>query len=333
MKKIIIHIILVCIFISCQEIENNEILAPITNLEIDDSDYILNKKFSKGDSRRYGVFPNRVVGKKELLNIITLSERGLPITFINGRYDTDMILNKVSNVNFIFKNVIINGSINITNGSNKIKLSGSLTVLDKLFIKESTNIIFDTLLVKSDIIKNNFNKKNRGVSIYSGSKGIKFKSLKIVDTGGNSDDFYTHSAAALQIHGWNNNPQNIQINTLEINNSARTALYITGMNHKIKKVAITNFGTGSAKNIFGLEDASPGEEKEFSGFWMNKCNNCEIDSLSINNTANSGVYSLRLDEGLYHKPSFINNINFKNEAIGMTIKDDILTNILVKNEY
>lgn len=333
MRKFILFIAVIWVFISCQEIENNDILTPIINLEIDDSDYILNKKFSKGDSRRYGLFPNRVVSQKELLNIITLAERGLPITFISGRYDTDMTLNKVSNVNFIFKNVILNGSINITNGSNKIKLGGKLTVLDKVFIKESANIIFDTLLVESDTIKNKYNKKNRGVSIYAGSKNIKFKSLKIVDTGGDSDDFYTHSAAALQIHGWNNNPENIQINSLEINNSARTALYITGANHKIKKVDITNFGTGSAKNMFGLEDAKPKEETEFTGLWMNKCDNCEIDSLSIDNTKLGATYSLRLDEGVYHKPSFINNINFKNEAIEMTIKDNILTNILVKNEY
>lgn len=333
MKKIIIHIVLVCIFISCKQTEQINVLAPITNLEVDDSKYIINKKFNKGDVRRYGIYPNKEIVPEFLDNAIHLASKGLPITFIKGVYSTNIKLHKVENITLNFQDAIIAGHVMISDSTSKINITGRLTILDKLFIKESSNIAFNTVIVESDTTKNKYNKKNRGVSIYAGSKHISFNSLKIVDVGGDSDEFYKHSAAALQIHGWNNNPEYIQINSLEINNSARTALYITGANHKIKQTIITNFGIGSVENMFGLEDATPGEEKEFSGFWMNKCNNCEIDSLSINNTANSGVYSLRLDEGLYHNPSFINHINFRNNAKIMPIKDDVLTNILVKNEY
>ena len=85
--------------------------------------------------------------------------------------------------------------------------------------------------------------------------------------------------------------------------------------------------------MFGLEDASPGEEKEFTGAWINRCNDCVIDTLAINSNTIFGKYSLRLDEGVYHEPTFINNIHFGAKAKELIIKDDELTNILVKNEY
>lgn len=135
------------------------------------------------------------------------------------------------------------------------------------------------------------------------------------------------------MHGWNNNPKNININKLIVENASRTAVYLTGSKHIIKKLKINNFGTGSNTNMFGLEDAEPNEEKEFTGFWMNRCNFCEIDSLFINNIKNTGKYSLRLDEGVSSQPSFIHNIKFENQVKNMIIKDDVLTNILVENEF
>jgi hypothetical protein len=85
--------------------------------------------------------------------------------------------------------------------------------------------------------------------------------------------------------------------------------------------------------MFGLDDASPGEETEFSAVWINRCNSCEIDSLIINSTYNKGRYSLRLEEGKYHEPTFINNIQLSSKTKELPIKDDKLTNILVKHEF
>jgi len=91
---------------------------------------------------------------------------------------------------------------------------------------------------------------------------------------------------------------------------------------------------GSNENMFGLDDAKTGEETVFSALWINKCNNCEIDSLDIySTTPNKRGYSLRLDEGRYHEPTFINNIRMNGIAKQLPIFDDQLTNILVKNEY
>ncbi len=333
MKIIASYMMFICLVISCEKQTETPTETPKINLSIDDKNYVVNNSLPKGDVRRYGVFPNKPVNQNNLGNIIRLAAKGVPITFPKGVYETNLVFNKISNINIVFQDAVFSGGINILNGSHTFKFDGNVTILDKLFIRKSSNIIFDNVTLMSDTLRNIYHKENRGVSIYVGSKNIEFNTLKITDTGGNSDRFYTYSAAALQIHGWNNNPQNITINTLEITNSARTALYVTGKDHKFKKVTITNFGIGSTKNMFGLEDAKPKEETEFTGLWMNKCDNCEVDSLSIDNTKLGATYSLRLGEGVYHEPSFIYNINFKNKAIGMTIKDDILTNILVKNEY
>jgi len=327
-------VFIVMLFTSCVSRPSaKEILLPKTNLTVNDITFIKNNSFPKGDARRYGVYPNQQVSQKNLSNMIVLATEGLPITFPKGSYKTNIVLSGVSDINFIFQGAIISGAISILDGSNKLKFDGELTVLDKLFIRKSNNITFETIVLKSDTLANLYNKKNRGVSIYAGSKNISFKSLEIHGTGGGSHSFYKHTAAALQIHGWNNNPEYVYIHKLKINNAARTALYITGSGHKIEKASITNFGQGSAKNMFGLEDAKPGTEKEFTGAWLNKCNNVIIDSLEISQNYRKGTNSIRLDEGKYHEPTFINHIKLSGYTEQLNIADHKLTNILVKDEY
>ena len=215
----------------------------------------------------------------------------------------------------------------------KIAINGELTVLDKVFVRKSNNISFDTINIKTDTTLNIYKTKNKGVSIYSGSNLLFFNKLSIINTGGQLDDTYKYTASALQIHGWNNNPENLTINHLSIFNADRTAVYITGNNHKIIKTEIINFGLGTNKNMQGLEDADLGEEKEFSGVWINKCSDCTFDTISISNKFKKGNYSLRLDQGIYEKPTFIYNVRISEEAKNLEILADKLTNILVKNEY
>jgi len=333
MNRIIVYISFIVTLFSCVNSEREEVLTPIINIDVNDQEYINNDSFPKGDVRRYGVCPNQSIPQNKLSQVIALASKGLPITFPKGIYKTNLVFKDVSNVNFIFQEATINGAISILDGSSKLRFDGKLTLLDKLFIRKSNNITFDTMVLKSDTLVNIYHKKNRGVSIYAGSKKVSFNYLKIEDAGGKAEDFYKYTAAALQIHGWNNNPEQVYINKLEINNSDRTALYITGKGHHIGKAIIHNFGLGSGKNMFGLEDAGPGEETEFTGTWVNRCNDCVIDSLSISNDGYNGMYSLRMDEGLYHEPTFISNIHFGVKAKKLSIKDDELTNILVKNEY
>lgn len=320
-----------------EKVKNTYNSIPFKIKNIDDLVYIRDSSFVKGDVRRYGVYPNKNINSTYLKNILTLANKGLPITFPKGYYNTNLILKGIKNVQINFDNVILSGSLEIREqdsiNSFTINLHGDLTILDKLFIRKSAHINFENITVLTDTTLNINHKKNRGVSIYAGSKNIHFNNLIITDVGGDADKYYQHSAASLQIHGWKNNPKSITINNLVINNSARTALYITGKNHKIKKVKIFNFGLGSDKNIFGLEDAKPNSKKKFTAFWMNRCDFCEIDSLEVNSITDKGKYSLRLDEGVYSEPSFIYNISIKNKAKYLPILDDELTNILIKNEY
>ena len=50
-------------------------------------------------------------------------------------------------------------------------------MLERLFIKGSHNVAFDTLTVKTDTLKCLTGKKNRGVSLYAGAKNIRFQLL------------------------------------------------------------------------------------------------------------------------------------------------------------
>lgn len=336
MKKLIVFIVLISFLISCKE-ELKQYNTSKIKIDVNDNPFVKNSTYPKGDARRYGVYPNKTISTTFIKNLIYLANQGLTINFPKGYYKTDLILEGITNASFVFNDAIIQGSLYITEDkkieSQKIKIDGSLTILDKLFIRKSNNISFNNVTLKTDTLKNTSNKQNRGVSIYAGAKNIAFKFLRINNTGGYDDAYFKYTAAALQIHGWNNNPENVTIKNLEINNVDRTGLYLTGKGHKIEKASITNFGLGNANNMFGLEDAKPNEEKQFSGAWLNKCNDCQIDSLEIKNNTKKGTFSLRLDEGKYHQPTFIYNINISGKAKKLPIKDNELTNILVKNEY
>ncbi|XMO87888.1 hypothetical protein AAFN75_06260 [Algibacter sp. AS12] len=330
-KNNFVLFLLLALLLACKQPEvDTKVKRPVN---IDDTNYVLDKNYKKGDVRRYGVYPNEKISNKNLQNIISLSSKGLPMVFPKGDYATNLVLDSISILNFTFNNATITGGVNIVNNSFNIKLGGNLTILERLFVKGSSDIVFDTLTVKTDTLKCLTTKKNRGVSLYAGAKNISFQLLNIENTGGTKDKFYQHTAAALQVHGWKNNPENVFIKNLTIKNVDRTGLYLTGNGHRIEKVTINNFGQGSSENMFALGDAFKGEEKEFSGAWLNRCNNCEIDTLIVNATNNKGNYSVILDEGKYYEPTFIYNIHFKNKAKALPIKDDKLTNILVKNEF
>lgn len=309
---------------------------PKINTKVDDSYLNPDRAYEKGDVRRYGLHPGSIkLGRID--DVLELGEKGVPICFPKGYYPISIVISGRSNLNITFEDVVIGGGLQIINNaekaSSKILLKGKVAVLDKVFIRKSNNISFDTLLVKTDILKNIYNHKNRGVSIYAGTETVNFNYLSISNTGGLTDNHYKNTAAALQIHGWNNNPKNVYIKDLLINNSDRTGYYITGNNHRIEKFELINFGLGSKKNISTLEDASPGEENFFSAIWINRCNNCVFDTISIRNPLMKGDYSIRLDEGVYEMPTFVHNISIKGGAKELPIFADKLTNVLVKNEY
>ncbi len=334
MNRVILYIIFISSFNACLEKQDNKISNPEIKVNIDDSKYIINKSFPKGDVRRYGIFPNQEVNQKTFNNIIEFAENGLTITFPEGLYKTGMILKGGKNLNFYFDDASFSGQIQIVEGLDKvpsqnINFKGKLTTYSKFFTRNSQNITIESLVIKTDTTKNSSNKESLGCSIYAGSKHITIDSL-IIDGLGSKSKYYQHSAAALQLHGWNNNPENVTVNYLEIKSSDRHGAYITGNNHVFNTVKIEKFGTGSNQNIFPLGDAKDDEVKTFSGLWINKCNDCEFNSVEVNTNNSLGDYSLKLDEGQAYNPSFIYNLKLIESKNKLPILDDYLTNILVK---
>lgn len=301
--------------------------------KVNDSSFVVHKNYQKGDTRRYGVFPDSIPTSLQLQNLHTLIHKGFPIIFSKGNYPINIELKGAKNVSILFKNATINGIVSVIEKgdviSENINLKGKVTILDKIFIRKSTNINFEDVTVKSNAHLALTKQQNRGVSIYAGSKNITFKKLAIFDTGATPSNFFKYTAAALQVHGWNNNPENITIQTLTIKNAGRTAAYITGTNHKIKNTEISNYGKGNSKNMFGLEDAKEHQEKIFTGLWINKCNNCTFNKVKIS-TKNSKEYALKLGLGLSNSPTIIDTLSLDQPYKNELILDDILTNVLVK---
>lgn len=334
MKNLLAYLVLVNIIYSCNHDDKLPLKITLSQKEVNDMCCVKDSSYKQGDVRRYGIYPNRPFSDIQWSKVAELADKGMPLTFNKGMYHGNIILKGVDSISIHFNDVIIAGGLQIIGKeekvSNHIILTGKLTVLDKVFIKQSHTIQFERLNISTDTLHNIHNKQNRGLSIYAGSQNIYIDSLKISDTGGNDDVFYTHSAAAMQVHGYNNNPKKINIKYLKIKNAARSALYLTGNNHNIKKIEIDNFGFGSNANMFGLEDAKPEAQKMFSGAWFNKCNDCTIDTLILKAKPNNKMYSANFGLGVYSKPCIINNIMRNSYAKEMPIKDDVLTNVLVK---
>lgn len=331
----IIFLIQFILLYSCTQKHENHVSDYKKSHNINDVDYVVNSNYKIGDVRRYGIYPEIYFSSKEWNHVLALADKGLSLTFEKGTYLGNLIFKGVDSINVQFNDVILAGELQIIEdpkkSSSNLNFLGNLTVLDKVFIRKSSDINFQNLRISSDTINNLQNKKNRGVSIYVGSENIEIDTLIVNNTGGSSDVFYKHSAAAVQVHGYNNNPRNIKIDYLRISNAARNAMYLTGYNHHIKKIDIENFGYGSSKSMFGLEDAKRNTHLKFTGAWFNKCDDCTIDTLIISSIKKEQAYSARFDLGTYSKPCIINNIKFNELAKEMPISDDVLTNVLVKN--
>ena len=309
------------------------IVRPTENMTVDDSAFIRYPEFPKGDIRRYGVFPDSTGVEEFLQKAIELSSKGLRLSFPKGYYPINMDLMGRTNVSIKFHDAIIGGRLNIhqsaQENSSVIELLGKLTVLDRVFIRRSDNIHFDSVFIKTALNRNLLHRANRGLSIYSGSKFISFDYLNVSDTGGDGTDYFKHTAAAIQVHGWNNNPTHIRAKKILIKNAARTGIYLTGSNHHIVYLEVENFGLGNHKNIKPLEDAKKGEEKLFAASWINVATDCIIDTLSLKSTENKGDYSLKLGRGKPFSPANIEFLEMDEITQNMPILDSPLTNIII----
>lgn len=301
---------------------------------IDDLPYVINAEFPRGDVRRYGVEADIPVKTSRLDSLLDLAEMGVVLQFPEGYYPIHLVFKGRQNLRIEFDSVLLGGGMDIVEldsiQSTKLDFKGQLTILDRLFLRECSNIQFEEVLVKTDTARNLFGKANRGVSLYSATDSVRFKQLRIENTGGSNDTHFKYAAAALQVHGWNSNPRAIFIDKLEVVNAGRSGVYLTGNEHIIKEISIDGFGIGSVDQLAPLEDADSGSEREFAAIWFNKCNDGQIGKLEIKGTNGRASFSLKLDRGLIHRPTLIQSLRMKGSNTDLGVYDHYDANVLIK---
>lgn len=329
--------------ISCKETKDKKGEGSITPKKeevFNDSTYVMNPKFPVGDVRRYGLTAETAkqahpkTGKNRMTTVLDLAEQsGIEMTFPGGYYGMDLTLDSRKNLNLKFNKsefslihiTQVNDSLPIPEN---ITLKGSLIAYDRLGITEAKNIKLDSVFIKSDLNKNLRKIRARGCHIYHGCKNITINYLEIDDLGsGSINHKYTHAAIAMD--GWNNNPTDVTINKAVINSTDRHGVYMTGQDNIIKDLTIKRFGIGSVEGMDGMQDAAKGEEKELTAVWLNKCDYCYIDKVTIDEKDSKATNTFFLDSGNPNKPSEIGNVVILNDNPKIDIKKEGNTNVQV----
>lgn len=336
-----------CLFWACKDNTPKPIKKekkPKTTLDqkFTDEQLVLNDRYAIGDVRRYGIFPDStytnthpVSKKSKLTSALDLAEnQNIKLFFpkgfyrsslnLNGRRDMELHFDQAS-----FYNITLNKNPKTNNSAKNITLKGSITTFNRLGMTEAEAIRIDTVFIKTDTLLNNRKMRSRGCHIYYGSKNISIDYLEIDDLG-SGDQKYKNSYAALAVDGWQNNPENVSINTLYIKSSDRHGIYLTGQNHSIKKIIIDRFGIGTDKGMTGMQDTGEIEYKLFAGIWINRCYNSTIGSITINNLHSKGFFTANFDEGDSLRPVKIDTLRIKNFDRKLPVRFDKGTGVTVK---
>ena len=301
----------------------------------DDTKWVVDSTFNVGHVGRYGIRPEVNYSQSQVNKLLEINASGVPLFFPEGIYKMSLVIDGSKNHHLTFDNTTIAGWFYVIDKEGKkssnITLKGSLTVLDKVFFRHADTINIETLRVVSDKENNLRKVDNPGVSIYAGVNNVSFDSLFIKNTIQSTLDHNKFSAAALQVHGWNNNPKNIKIDYLDIKNSGRSGVYLTGHNHEIGRLVIDSFGSTKNTNMAGLQDATPGTEKIYKALWVNKCNNCIVYEVEILQEPRENTQHLAVGIGDTSKPSVIGQLSYVSANGELLIKERIPSNVIVKN--
>lgn len=345
MKSILFTCIIFLSFYSCKgKIEKDKNQQNYENQLFDDSDYVLNSDFPIGDVRRYGIFPDSTylsihpfTKESKLKTVLDLAEKeNIELFFPKGYYKSALILDSRIGLKMSFDQAEFD-IIHITENSelkikpSDIELRGQIITYDRLGITEAQNISIDSVIIKSDEQKNIRGLRSRGCHIYHGCKDIKIKFLEIDDFG-SGDKKYQHNHAALSIDGWNNNPENVQIDEVHIKSTDRHGVYITGNNHLLGEVIIEKFGIGSSEHMSPMQDAVKGEEIEFKALWVNKCYDSSIERVVINEKDSKAKYTAHFDYGDKTRPFTIGVLDIINDNPNTNILEDNNNGVLIENQ-
>ena len=333
MKIFILYLTIFFMASSCKQAEKE--VVPERKIKLNEAEFVVNNQFEKGDVRRYGLMPDSIVHPKVIENILNLAESGLSITFPKGLYKTSLIFKGRQHIHILSQDASFSGQIQIIEADDKtasshITIKGKITTYNKFFSRFSNDISIDTLYIATDVSKNDAGKRSLGCSIYAGTKNLDIKKLVVEDLG-SGDDYYQFSLAALQLHGWNNNPQNVTIDEAIIEKSDRHGAYITGRNHHIKSLIIKQVGLGTVSNHNGLEDADSDEVAVISSLWINKCQDSRFTNVTIDCSNSQPQFTVNFDEGNSSEPTIIDYLVIKNNPKEIQLLPNDLTNCVVRH--
>lgn len=329
------QILLTAAFIFMYSCTSNSSKTVKSKPVIEDSKWVIDSTLPKGHIGRYGILPNTYYSDAQVKKVLEMNALGVDLFFPNDTYDINLVFHSSKGNKIVFDNTTIKGRLYIIGSdgalSEDIQLLGTLKVLDKVFLRHAQNIKLETLKVISDSTNSKRGTDNPGVSIYAGVDTLILDSLFIENPTQNNQDHNKFSAAALQVHGWNNNPKNISMDYVHIKNSGRSAVYLTGENHEIGTLIIDSFGGTEDTNMAGLEDAIPGEEKKYKALWINKCNNCIVYEAEIIQELNENTHHLAVGTGDTSKPSIIEQLSFVSDNGEVFVLERIPSNVIVRN--
>lgn len=314
------------LMLSCKENKDKsqDSINSLTDKTFNDSEYVLDPSYPKGDVRRYGIYPDSVFSKNhpytnkaKIETVLDFAEKhGVELTFPKGYYDISLIFKGRRNIVAAFNEASFGGAIQVLNNdsikSENIELKGDISTYDSFFSRESENIIIGNLKILSNPTKSIYKTRAKGCQIYAGTKDIKIKNLYVEDLGSDNESF-KYKSAALSIEGWNNNPENVQIKKIHIKSTDRHGIYITGKDHLIGDVVIDRFGMGSSVDMAPMQDAQKGEEKDFKALWVNKCYDSFIENITIDEKNSKGEYTAHFDYGDPKRPFTIGRFKVLND--------------------
>lgn len=328
MKKISLLIIVLSVFCCKNENSKTEKSDSIDTIYVD-SLYTLNSDFKIGDVRRYGVEPGKGIGqhpkllKDKLDVLLDISESGIELFFPKGIYNRTFNIEDRTGVKMQSDSACFTGAINIKS-SKDIKIGGVVETLTNFYVRNATNIDVNTIISKTDTVTKGKNLRSTGCEIHSGCSNIHIKKVLIEDSGSGSED-YKYIKGAFIIHGHNNEPFNIKVDSVIVKSSDRHGAYITGENIDIKYLDVKKFGVGSANYMNPMEGGIDGEQKEFAGLWIKNCHDCFIDEAVIDVKNSKGKYSINFDIGEEFRPTTIQKVTIKNAGSNRDITKRIFS--------
>ncbi len=329
MRKINFIVIIAFFCLSCKDAKDFELKSDAKEKHYIDSLYVIDENFKVGDVRRYGVMPGISIGqhpkllKDKLEVLLDISESGVELFFPKGVYNRTFNIEQRSSVRMFSDSAIFTGAINIKN-SNNVTINGVIQSLSRFYTQNSNNIDVNTIITKTDSVLKKNSQRSTGCAIHGGSYNV-FINKVIINDSGSGSELYKYVKGALIVHGHNNEPSNIKIDSVIVQSSDRHGAYLTGTGVEIKYLEVKDFGIGSSSNMAPMEGGIEGEQKNFAGLWVKNCHDCFIDEAVIDIKNSKGKYSVNFDIGEDFRPTSIGQLTIKNSSSNKNITKRIFS--------